>query len=373
MTAAAHAGVRIRSAEPNDNAALVRLAAACPVRAGVSFCTHRHPDFFALSRLQGEAWDVIVAEGAEAGVVGCACLSERHVWLNGVATRVMHLGDFKVHPAFRARGIGDRLLHEVRDRCAAVHPDVPVLVTALAGNRAIERRVPGPRGLPVLTPVGTVRVYTLLGRRASRPPDGGRYHVRRAAPADLDVIAAFWTRTAPARHGAPVLGRDDLARWAARVPGLSLADYLLAFDRGRLAGLLGVWDPRTVKETRVMSYGRGVALARGVYNAAAWVIGVPPLPGPGGTLRAVHALHCCVSPREPGALRALLAVAQHAAHQRRVPVFALGLDARDPAAGAVRWLPRVAADVRWYLTSPCGRYAGPPLDARPLYFETALV
>ena len=45
-----------------DNAALVALAAACPMRGDMTMCIDRAPDFFALARLEGERWRVGVAE-----------------------------------------------------------------------------------------------------------------------------------------------------------------------------------------------------------------------------------------------------------------------------------------------------------------------
>jgi len=44
--------VRVRDADASDNAALVRLAAACPMRGDLTLCMDREPDFFALARLE---------------------------------------------------------------------------------------------------------------------------------------------------------------------------------------------------------------------------------------------------------------------------------------------------------------------------------
>ena len=59
-----NAGYSVREAVPDDNRALVDLAAACPMEGDMSLCVHREPDFFALSRLEGEPWHVGVVEDA---------------------------------------------------------------------------------------------------------------------------------------------------------------------------------------------------------------------------------------------------------------------------------------------------------------------
>jgi hypothetical protein len=90
-------------------------------------------------------------------------------------------------------------------------------------------------------------------------------------------------------------------------------------------------------------------------------------------LHALQALHLCVSPAEPGALRALVGAARQRCVREGLPALALGLDRDDPLDAAMRGVPRIATDVRCFFTSPTGRYAGPKPDGRPLYLETALV
>ncbi len=367
------AGVDIRPATRADNPALADLARACPVRAAVTLCVHRDPDYFALSRLQGDPWRVFVAEARAAGVVGCVAVAERRIWLNGSPARLLYIGDLKVDVAFRGRGVGDRLLGTVRDWCATRGADVPVLITTLVGNAAIERRVPGIRGLPSLTPIGVVRVHTVFagaGRQSREPLE---YRVRSATPSDQTAMADLWARVAPARNGAPVLDSDGLGAWIAAVPGLSLSDYLLAFAGDRLVGFVGLWDPRAVKETLVLAYGRVAAIARAAYNTLACARGAAALPPAGASLHALQALHPCVPPGEPTALRALVAAARRRCVREGLPALVLGLDRDDPLAAALRAVPRVGADVRCFLTSPGGRYGGPMPDGRPIYLETALV
>ena len=51
----AETSILVRDAAPSDNAALVRLATACPMRGDLTMCMDREPDFFALARLEGSA------------------------------------------------------------------------------------------------------------------------------------------------------------------------------------------------------------------------------------------------------------------------------------------------------------------------------
>ena len=73
-----------RPATSADNAGLLALAAACPMRGELTLCVRREPDFFALNRLQGDRWDVGVVDGAGADVIGCIAIAERLAYVNGV-------------------------------------------------------------------------------------------------------------------------------------------------------------------------------------------------------------------------------------------------------------------------------------------------
>lgn len=364
-----------RDARPADNDALLALTAACPMQADVTICVRREPDFFALSRLEGRRWRVgVVDDPRGPGVIGCIAVAERAAYVNGVVTRTAYVSDLKVHPRFRGLGVADVLTRYACTACEAVDPGLPILVTALAGNRSIERRVPGPRGLPKLRPIGTVRLFSipLLGvRRLSLP---GGLTLRRAGPADLEEMVGLWSAVATARQLAPVVDGESLAQLLAQAPGLGIGSYWLARrGSGRLAGFVAFWDQQPLKRALIVRYSPRLTAFRLAFNAAAPLLRAPRLPAPGGELRSIHAFHLCVRAAEPQVLRALLSAAHRAYAGGEHAFLAIGLDPRDPLRRALRGLGAQPADIRAYLTTPRGCDDGPALDDRPLHFETALV
>ena len=56
------AGFVVRDATPADNADLIALSAACAMSGDIGLRIDRRPDFFALNRLEGQRWQVGVAE-----------------------------------------------------------------------------------------------------------------------------------------------------------------------------------------------------------------------------------------------------------------------------------------------------------------------
>lgn len=374
MTAGAAVAAGVRRATPADNAALIALAAACPMEGDVGLCVDRAPDFFQLNRLEGERWRVGVAEGAE-GVVGCVAVAERSAYLHGRPTRTLYVSDLKVHPAHRGGGAADALTRFAVEACREVGgEEAPVLLTILAGNRSMERRARGPRGLPHLSRFATIRSHSvpLLWRR--RPPTDPALRVAPARAEDLDEMADLWRRIAPIRQFAPAYDAGGLARWIAAAPALDPAGYWLARRRdGRLTGFLALWDQASFKQLRVTGYSPRLRAARAVYNGLAPLLGASALPPAGGTLRCLTAVHVCVPADEPAVLRSLVLHACDAVRGRGYAFANVGLDVRDPLSGALRGLLAQPTDVHAYVTTPAGRYRGPPLGDRPLHYETALV
>ncbi|HET7553928.1 MAG TPA: hypothetical protein VFK04_21735 [Gemmatimonadaceae bacterium] len=366
-------GFAVREATPCDNEALVALAAACPMRGAISLCVDRAPDSFALNRLEGDRWRVGVAVTGGGDLVGCIAVATRTAYVSGTPTLVAYVSDLKVHPAHRNGAVADALSAYASGASRELGgDDVPISLTILAGNRAMERRVEGPRGLPVLRRVATIRAHavSLLWRRAI---PYSSVTVVRGTEHDLEEMAALWKSVAPRRQLAPLYDADSLAAWVQAAPALDLGAYLIARRRdGRLAGFLGMWDQTEFKQLRVIDYSARLAAFRVGFNTVAPLIGAAALPSVGAPLRHLTAVHVCVAPDEPHVLRALLLHAYAAARGRGYAFFTVGLDVRDPLTVALRGLLAQPTDINVHVTAPSGRYRGPDFGESPFHHEIAL-
>jgi GNAT superfamily N-acetyltransferase len=361
-----------RPATPADNAGLLTLAAYCPMRADISICVHRSPDFFALNRLEGDDWQVTVVDAESDAIAGCIAMARRRVWLDGRSVDSFYVSDLKVHPEHRGTAVADALQRGVWEWCRATGPDLPALITVLVGNRAMDRRIRAMRSMPPLTRVGTVRVHTVpLLRRVSPLP--GFPRVSRAGAEDVAELADLWSRVATERQFAAQFDAPGLARWIAAAPDLRLEDYLVARDgTGRIVGFLALWNQHRFKQLHVVGLSPRGRLFRGLFNTAARTRGARRLPPVGEAVRCLAAVHVCVPPDRPDVLRRLLLAAGHAAHGT-ASFFTIGLDARDPLASALAGLRSLPSDVELYATSANGKFGGPRHGARLFHFETSLV
>jgi ribosomal protein S18 acetylase RimI-like enzyme len=363
----------VRDAGPEDNEALVTLAAACPMEGEIGLCIDRTPDFFALNRLEGESWRVGVVDAPNGRPIGCISVAERQVHVNRQATRAMYVSDLKVHPDHRGQGVADALTEWARDACvAAGGQDVLAFLTILAGNQAMARRMQGRRDLPPVEQVGTIRTRTvsLLWRR--RAPRVG-VRVTGAGEGDVEEMADLWREVAPGRQFSAVYDGESLPAWIAGAPGLELSSYWLARRAdGRLAGFLALWDQFSFKQMRVTSYSRKLAAVRAGFNVLAPMVGATRLPAAGGHLRNLNAVHICVRPEEPEVLRALLLEGYNAARGKGYSFINLGLDVDDPLASALSGLFAQPTDV-WFCVASAGGGARAGLDPSPIHHEIALI
>ena len=363
----------LRDATPADSAALIELAACCPMNGEMSLRMDRGPDFFALNRLEGDRWNLAIAERA-GGLVGCIAMSERNVYVNGRPTRTGYVGDFKVHPAHRDTRIADALSLRAEEWFGSLPPTAPLFITVLAGNKAMERRLSGPRGVASFQKVGTIRTHSvpILWRRKEnrRTPlcvDAARW-------SDLDEMVALWNSVAPFRQLATVLSASSLADWIRNAPGLDISSYRLARSAsGELLGFLAVWDQRSFKQLTVVGYSRRMNAARLAFNSLCPFLGVERLPAPGSPLECVTLAHVCVSADRSDVLSSILTSVYNEMRATRCSFMNVGLDVRDPLSEALSGFLAQPTDVNAYMMRIRSGVVPEPLDDRPIHYEIALV
>jgi len=364
-----------REAGPEDNGALLELAASCPMEGDIGLCVERQPDFFALNRIEGDRSSVGVVDGPHGSPIGCIAVAERTAYLHGRPTRTMYVSDLKVHPHHRGSGAADALTAYARDKClAAGGEEIPTFLTILAGNRSMERRLGGPRGLPNMVRFATIRSHavSLLWRRRPPAPDGAR--VERATVDDIEEMADLWQQVAPQRQFAAVHDASSLAAWIEAAPGLDPSCYWLARGRnGALTGFVGFWDQESFKQMKITSYSPKLALVRSAFNVAAPVVGACRLPPAGGALRYLSAVHVCVPGPTPNVLRSLVVSAYNELRGQGYSFLTIGLDVRDPLSTALSGLLAQPTDIWACMATVGGPYRGPDLAGRPVHHEIALV
>jgi GNAT superfamily N-acetyltransferase len=355
----------IRQARPADNAALLELVRKSPMQADMTLLIERAPDFFALARARG-AGCTLVAE-QEGSILGCVSVAERSAVLGGAPSTMRVVCDLRTLPERRRQGIGQGLIAALADREGQRQPALYVAATA-GGNRAVEAALGQfGRGRPVV-PLAAMVSFQLfpLGLGHSAPLRDSGLDVAPAATSDDAEVSALLTRFHRSRTLAPVY-EAGFAELSARSPGLERSDVLLARRHGRLVAALGLWDPRALKQTRVLRVAPGLRLALGTARALRRVLPLLAVPEVGKPLAFRYLRPYAHELGEEAALRTLIhrAVQRARTNGDHFALFTCAVD--DPVRACVSGFLRL--QYHYQLVGCCNR---PEIHPRLLCGESTL-
>lgn len=301
--------VRVRRAERADNEDLCRLFESISMEADLDLSIRRNPDFFALYRIQGRAWECWVGE-TQKGVGGMGAIVVRDGYLGGRPARIGYLGDLRLAPDFQGQKLVPRFYGPIlRDAATRYGCDV-FLTTIIASNRRAIRALTGPRarsaGIPPYEPVRSFGIRAVhLTVPLPRPPS--RFVVEQATAGCVSELADFLDADGRRRPFGYAMSELELHRRLQDWPGLEISSFYIARDRdGALVGCVALWDPGAVKRTVVRAYRGRMLAVRRAYNVAGRLLRFSPLPPPGSEMRYAYATHVAVPSGDPQVMRALL-------------------------------------------------------------------
>ena len=337
----------VRSATAADNEALLTLVRRCPMRGDISLIIERDPDFFGLSRARGDSLTFVVE--IDGAIVGCLGTWRRGAWLAGRPAEVCYVGDLRVDPDFRRRGVANQLAVKLRDYPDTL-PPAPWLLATGAGNSAVAPVAAAfGAGGPPIARFTSWQLLPVVQLKVSAGFDIGAAEQRDEC--ELVTLLDDFYRS---RDFAPVFGNGGLRQLIERSPDARLSDYLVARRGGRIVAAICVWDASSVKRTRVIGmpvWLRGLcAVGRGISNLAP----MPPFPRQNTALHFRYIRHAAFAPGETQALKNLVRCAVNAARDRGDHFVLYTCVDDDPSCSAVVGAPRLSF-----------RYSITPVDTSP--------
>ncbi|MGP4843475.1 hypothetical protein ACTXGQ_05035 [Marinobacter sp. 1Y8] len=274
----------VRPATPGDNAAILDLLARNHQPGRVQLAFERYPDYFHGAGVTCETPDVYVLElhapddPAPVRIVGVFNIGSRRVFVNGESKQVRYAHDLRLDHAVRG---GEALATCYRYGRELMAEEEWMQTVILSENAAYLDSVSKTReGMPDMYPAGEIETSLITGGGA-RSVIEAELEIRPASRADVPVMQAFVEREGSRRQFFPhycfelMLNGDDYYR------GLRINQFWLAFRGDHLVGMVGVWDQKDFRQTRVAGYQRGLALARPAHNAWCRVGGGLRLPAVG--------------------------------------------------------------------------------------------
>jgi hypothetical protein len=363
--------LRLDLATPADDPAIRRLLRTSPIPGSVTVTYEREPDYFLGCSTMGHVCQLIAVRDGDAGeVVGIGSRAIRTLWVNGREEEVGYLSQLRVDRSYQGRWLlsrGFRFLRELD-----LDGRVEGYLTTITAENHVARRLlvdcarPGYPAYRELCQLHTLALILRTRRLAAGVSEGSGER----SEVDLGEIAAFLREHGPAKQFFPAYTEEDFGGDATR--GFRAHDFVVVRERGRMAGVLGLWDQRTYKQTVVQGYSGLLRRAGPLYNLGARLAGARPLPACGVPIAHAYASFICVARNDPGVFWALLRRVSGAAARRGYAYVLVGLAETDPLLAVARRFLHLA--YRSTLYTACWREKGgfhDRLDGRIPYVEIA--
>jgi hypothetical protein len=184
-------------------------------------------------------------------------------------------------------------------------------------------------------------------------------------------IVRFMREHGASRQFYPAYGEEDF-RDGATTRGFRIEDFIVARRGGEIAGVIGVWDQSSFKQTVVRGYAGWLGAIRPFYNFGAKWMGRPRLPSIGEEIRYAYAAFVRVADDDREIFQTLLRHAHGLAAQRGFSYLMIGMEERDPLIGVARRYPHINYPSRLFLACwDNGEKFYEQLDGRIPYAEIA--
>lgn len=359
--------IQFRLATRADNSEIQKLVNSVYQKGALQLGFQRAPDFFIGQAVIGQEHLLVVAEDDEKKVLaGLTNLAGRELYMNGQKRMVWYSGDTRVDFPYRRHHVGLQLFLEYgKHRGPGDLLEGIILKENTSMLEAIERGTAGRQVMDysISHEIETSFIYV----RKIKPRIPAGIVLRSATAADVPEMQAFFDREAPRRHGYPVY---DFAKMLAGDPyyaGIKIDKYILALRDARIVGIVGSWDQKAFKQTRVLGYSGALKVLRPLINLYSAVVGGFRLPAPGGMLNYT-ALHTILIENDDQAVFRALVDWIMANDGKSYDALASALTVGDPLLEVLRGYKRQKL-MSYHFWMAYGDNQQASLDKRPLYVE----
>jgi hypothetical protein len=361
---------RPRWATPDDNEALIALNRACPMHGSIDMYFDRAPDFFALSRLQGDGARVCVVDGTEPGTLDASAAIAHfpRTFLDGEHLPLFYACDLRVHPDRRGGRTVKRIYDFMTEYGKGEGWDLGI-TTVMKDNAAMAGVLQGKAGIVAYRHVTSLRNFAIQFFLPKARVRG--IEVRAATEADLGDMVALWNRVNGQKQFAPIWDVDSLRARLGNVPGYAIGNYRLAFRGDRLVGLIVLWDQEAFKRMMILGYAAQMLRMKRWYNPLSRVLGLAPIPEAGHRMPYLYVTHACAE--DPEVLRALLVHAYNEVRGNRYLFISAMVDTRDPLMAAFEGFITNQVDIELFVMDEYRRWGEFDFQKRPAYFDHAIV
>ena len=322
-----------RKAGLNDDESLKVLLREVSMDSWVRLSTEHEPSYFDSTELFGNTATIIASDDdLEQSIIGMCSSVSMPVYINGQATDAGYLGELRVRPEYRHKFSIIRNGFKSVQILNEEHQLLPYWFTSIAKENTAARRLleANLKDMPKYRPCGNNGKSGELVTAAIRSKLGKRSELlEQAQESDIPALAGFYQRQNACYQYAPVIS----ANWLRELNGhngLSIHDFWLLKENGKIKAAFAIWDQRNIKQSVVRGYRFPLNVLRTPYNIYARVFGRVPLPAVGDQVNYIFIAFLSVSDDVEKHTKAILQSAISQVKTRKARLAMIGLSAKNP-------------------------------------------
>jgi len=261
----------IRPASDADDSRIKDLTRNCEQEGMITFIINRTPRFNTLQRLLDPgAWHLVAeSDGLVVGQVGVVHFPAR---VFDKTCKVGYMLDLKVDRAYRSGLTAYRLLKTAEDHVMQSDADM-VIANFLQNNKRSLVFTSGRVGLPSAHHLGTNRIFNIIPIRRMRL--NNRYTIGKPAEGDIPALLDLYEKYGSGFDIAPLITEERFRNYLDNISGLSLDNFLVARENGRIMAVTALWDEHPYKSYEVLRLNLSITVVAKFLNFLSHFMKVP--------------------------------------------------------------------------------------------------
>lgn len=263
--------INIHLADDDDNDKIIGLAEKCPQEGMITYFINRTPRFNTLQRLlDKDAWHLVARKGDS--VIGLVGVVHFPASVFNETYKTGYMLDLRVDKAYRSGMTAFKLLRAAEDHVMGSDADL-VIANFLKDNKRPLVFTKGRAGMPSAHYLGTNRIFNIIPIRTMRLDP--HYKIEKPSDEDIPQIIELYRRYASRYDIAPLITEDRFRNYLENIIGLSLDNFLVAKENGRIRAVTALWDEHPYKSYQVLRLNFSIRVVTGLLNFLSHFIKVP--------------------------------------------------------------------------------------------------
>lgn len=249
--------ITIRFAEEVDNDKIMSLSKRCPQEGMITFFPNRTPRFNTLHKLlDPTAWHLVACKDDE--IIGLVGVIHFQAMVLGKKCKVGYMLDLRVDKDYRSGTTAFKMVKTAVDHLQKSDVDF-VIVNFLKDNKRPLVFTTGRGGLPAAHYLGDNKIYNIFPISSMKLDK--RFEIKTATEDDIPELIELYKRFGENAKISPIITEELFKVYINQISGLSLNNFLIARENGKIKAVTACWDEHVYKSYQVLKLNLSISIA----------------------------------------------------------------------------------------------------------------